>query len=275
MQKTELSATNHALQACARVLRPIVRLALERGLKYQDIDAVMRELMLDEATRDYRQRHGKKPSGSQLSVTTGINRKEVKRLTETPENTDLLAYKSESLTAQVFFAWIDGINKQLISSTLPILHTDDSMSFQSLCNSVVKDVHFRSVLDELTRLGMTLENGGHVELTAQEFIPRRDSQMHLQLAAENAAAHLNSIAHNLENQKNAYLEQAMWVDQISLEDCQQLHALSKECWDKSRLAMRPPMQTMYEKRNETAQPYQVRIGMYCYMEPIQNEKESV
>ena len=37
------------LEACARVLRPLVRLALAYGIKYAHLEELLRDLLLDEA----------------------------------------------------------------------------------------------------------------------------------------------------------------------------------------------------------------------------------
>ena len=68
--------TGWVLQACARVLRPVVRLALAFGLKHAHFETVLRELLIDEARRLWRAK-GAEPNISQLSVTTGLNRKVV------------------------------------------------------------------------------------------------------------------------------------------------------------------------------------------------------
>ncbi|VTU42797.1 hypothetical protein [Variovorax sp. RA8] len=64
------------LEACARVMRPVVRLALAFGLKHSHLELALRELLIDEARRAWRLK-GTEPNISQLSVTTGLNRKAV------------------------------------------------------------------------------------------------------------------------------------------------------------------------------------------------------
>ena len=57
--------------ACARVLRPLVRLALAFGVKHAHLEELLRDLMVDEARRAWL-RKGSEPNISQLSVTTGL-----------------------------------------------------------------------------------------------------------------------------------------------------------------------------------------------------------
>src|SRR5918993_5459338 len=79
------SQLSWVLAACARVLRPVVRLALSLGAKHAQLETLLRELMIDEARRAWRLQ-GIEPNISQLSVTTGLNRKAVTlRVRETPD----------------------------------------------------------------------------------------------------------------------------------------------------------------------------------------------
>jgi len=64
------------LGACERALRPLVRLALAFGVKHAQLEEVLRDVLLDEARRAWLEQ-GTEPNISQLSVTTGLNRKAV------------------------------------------------------------------------------------------------------------------------------------------------------------------------------------------------------
>lgn len=65
-----------ALSACARVLRPIVKLAMPQGVKQKHLHALVDDLLLEEAKQSWKAR-GIRANISQLSITTGINRKAV------------------------------------------------------------------------------------------------------------------------------------------------------------------------------------------------------
>lgn len=65
-----------ALSVCARVMRPLIRLALNMGVKHRDLEELVRDLLLEEARTSWREK-GVEPNISQLSITTGLNRKAV------------------------------------------------------------------------------------------------------------------------------------------------------------------------------------------------------
>src|SRR3954467_5560175 len=59
-----------AQSACARVMRPLVRLALGMGLKHPHMETMLRDLLLEEATRLWQRQGVQSPNISQLAVTT-------------------------------------------------------------------------------------------------------------------------------------------------------------------------------------------------------------
>jgi hypothetical protein len=274
MSEVGTPTAQHALEACERVLRPIVRLALERGLKYQDIDAVIRTLMMDEATRDHHARTGKRPSGSQLSVTTGINRKEVKRLTGEAEMADEKPAHEQSLASMVFMAWRVQADKDVSRQVLPITSTDSTvLSFERLASNTVKDVHPRSLLDELVRLRLVSRENGLVRLIAKNFVPPGTSVELLELFSANADAHLAAAVSNLTGRANPFLEQSIWANGFGVEQCEEIQEIARDCWQNVRAVLRPKFLSEYEQ-GESSTPFQLRVGMYTYFEPVNKSGES-
>src|SRR6478752_4058466 len=72
------------LAACARVFRPMIRLAVAYGIKHGHLETLLRDLLIDEARRAWVEK-GTEPNISQLSVTTGLNRKAVTAKVREPE----------------------------------------------------------------------------------------------------------------------------------------------------------------------------------------------
>jgi hypothetical protein len=268
MDQTLASTANHALEACERMLRPIMRLALDRGLKYQDIDELIRDLMLDEAARNWAKRNGKEPSGSQLSVTTGINRKEVKRRTSITIGEERLPESGKSITAQVFRQWNFEVQAHPELRVLPIdTQSQDEYSFAKLVRGLGGDVHFRSVLDELVRLKLVSENAAQVQLDATSFVPPGAGPEMLALVADNVQAHIAAATANIAGSRPPLLERAVWGEGLSLIDCEKIHTLARETWEAS-------WPKLYEAIGDapdvdsTERRHRIRIGTYVHIEPI-------
>jgi hypothetical protein len=248
------------------MLRPIMRLALAQGLKYQDVDTLIRELMLDEATQTWEKTHSKAPSGSQLSVTTGINRKEIKRRAEWSSEQRLVAKTHKSIAAQVFARWrflaqTGELSRQLpLDSILP-----DEKTFAYLVRQTGSDVHYRSVLDELARLKLVVEAAGVVDLVAQTFVPPGSSPEMLSMCADNSAAHMSAAIHNATGGSDPFLERAVWGDGISAADCKVIEALARELWADTRTKLYEAILRAPEAPT-IADRHSVRIGTYVYFE---------
>jgi hypothetical protein len=251
------------------MLRPIMRLALDRGLKYQDVDELIRDLMLDEAARDWAKRNGKEPSGSQLSVTTGINRKEVKKRVTMGDPNDTLPISGKSVASQVFLKWSREVQLHPSYSVLASDSADPSeMTFAKLVRSAGNDVHYRSVLDELLRLKLVSESAGFVRIESTSFVPPGASSETLAIVSDNAQAHLDAAIANIGGRDRPYLERAVWGDGISLAECEKIHSLARSSWDLMHTGLYDAIAQAPEAR-DGEQRHRIRVGTYVYFESIE------
>ena len=101
------------LGACERVLRPLVRLALAFGVKHAQLEEVLRDVLLDEARRAWLEQ-GTEPNISQLSVTTGLNRKAV--TSKVREQTVSLPQTEMSAEAKTLTLWTRSVPSRRCSS---------------------------------------------------------------------------------------------------------------------------------------------------------------
>ncbi len=258
---------NVSYEACAHLLKPLVKLALSQGLKYQDIDALLRQLMLDEASNTWKAQTGKPPSGSQLSVTTGINRKEIrKRLEAPPPPVVLPSSLARSVAAQVFTGWLQRATDEPSLRRVPVLSPDSQVvSFASMALATVRDVHFRSVLDELVRLGLVIEQDGYVDLTASAFVPEAADAERLLLMADNCCAHLDAALANVTGDGSPFLEQAIWGEGITQLDCETLQSAARAEWVRTQRVLYQKIEQVPEAATGESR-HRIRIGMYVHHE---------
>jgi hypothetical protein len=256
----------YALQACARMLRPVVSLALRFGLKYHDMDTMMKKLLLEEAGKELARTKGSAPSASQLSVTTGVHRKEIRRFLEEGVDESNLPSSERSIAAMVFALWL----RKTDTRVLPLQSSGRQLSFEKLALQIGSDVHFRSVLGELTRLGLVTEKEGHIERLQDDFIPQgADAQM-LSLLANNVNAHVNAGVSNVCQAKEPFLEQVVWANGFSRDACVVAQESARATWQQARLGL---LKKLEEVNPDTPppDPHRLRIGMYMFYEPMTNE----
>jgi len=255
-----------ALSACARVLRPVIKLAMAMGLKQPHLQELLNDLLLDEAQKSWESK-GVRPNISQLSITTGINRKAVTTRVRAPR--DPLAPTELSSAAKTLTVWLEMATDNESLRTLPILAEGKTPSFESMAWIGSRgNVHHRAILAELIRLGMVVENGDRVELKADGFIPDNDLGGMLAFFADNGRDHLNASVSNILGERPPLLERSIFAHGLSIEACEEIHQLARARWTTLHHELAHEMRTAVDAggKNATAR---MRVGIYAYFEDWQ------
>jgi len=252
-----------AQSACARVMRPLVRLALGMGLKHPHLEAMLRDLLLDEARRLWQRQGVAKPNISQLAVTTGLNRKDVTARVRRPP--DPLPHTELSAAAKTFTRWLQLASQDDKLQRLPVAASGEGLSFEDVAREASRgDVHHRAVLDELMRLGMcTRVDATHVELTAEGFVPTADLQSTLAFLGDNLRDHAAAAVSNALGEAPLLLERAVYADGLHEGDCDAVHQLMRQRWTAMH---RELVQQLTEAVGRSAGqgPRRLRVGVYVW-----------
>ena len=252
-----------ALSACARVLRPVVRLAMGLGLKQPHLQELLNELLLDEARRSW-QAKGVQPNLSQLSITTGINRKAVTARVRTPR--DPLAPTELSSAAKTLTVWLEMATDNEALRQLPVMSESKAPSFESMAWIGSRgNVHHRAILEELVRLGLVVDHGAQVELKADGFIPANDLGAMLAFFADNGRDHLNASVSNILAERPPLLERSIFAHGLPMEACEEIHQLVRARWSTLHHELAHEMRTAIDMGGEGATA-RIRVGIYTYFE---------
>jgi hypothetical protein len=250
--------------ACARILRPVIRLALTMGLKHPHLDELLRELLLDEARRLWQAEGVKEPNISQLSVTTGLNRKAVTARVREPSDT--LPGTELSAAAKTFTSWLQMLSDSPAHRRLPITGDGQAVTFEGLAKQASRgNVHHRAILDELTRLNMVSEQDGYAELKAEGFVPSTDLQSMLSFLGDNARDHLLASVSNISGKRPPMLERAVYAGGVSMEDSENIHRLVRQRWNELHHELTDEMTRAVEGAGGAASG-RIRVGIYTYYE---------
>ncbi|MEJ8853625.1 DUF6502 family protein [Variovorax robiniae] len=250
------------LGACDRVLRPLVRLALAFGIKHAHLDELLRDILVDEARRAWLAQ-GPEPNISQLSVTTGLNRKIV---TSKVRAGDSLPQTETSAEAKTLTLWLQMVAEDPRHRSLPIADQEGQPSFEVLARRASRgNLHHRAILDELVRLKMASVRGGHAELAAAGFVPAGDLRGMLAFLGDNARDHLLASVSNTTGAAPPLLERSVFAAGLSLADCERIHQMARERWDGLHNALTQEMREAVESVDGKA-PGRIRIGIYTYYE---------
>ena len=257
-----------ALAACARILRPVVRLALAMGVKHPHLEALLRDLLIEEAQRSWRGQGVSRPNLSQISVTTGLNRKVV--TAKVRATVDPLPHTELSAAAKTFTLWLQMTTDDDTLRRLPVVTEGEGPSFERVARLASRgNVHHRTILDELVRLQMVAESDGCAELTADGFVPVEDLQSMLAFLGDNGRDHLLAAVANTLGDTPRMLERAVYARGLTLDDCAAIERLVRERWSALHHELAREMTQAVDRVPTEARATtraRIRVGIYTYYE---------
>lgn len=263
-------------EALRKILRPLVRLLLRNGVAYADFTTLVRQTFVDVASEDF-DLPGRKQSVSRISVLTGINRKEVKRLLEEPR--DVRPATEHNRAARVVSGWIRDDQFQNNNGQPAVLSWGDlasDNSFEKLVKKYSGDMPARSVLDELIRVGaVTMIDSHKIQLGATGYVPAASNEELLRLSGEGAADLLNTIDYNLSDKKKSHsrLQLSVAYDDVPANGVELFRNLSQEKSLELLKHLDGFLATLDRSENPTVEGegrYRTGIGIYYFEESMQD-----
>lgn len=256
--------TSALLAACRALLTPLAELAIARGLHHADVDELLRAAFVDAALAAHPDVTPHR-AVSRVSTATGLHRREVNRLLQR----EPVAESRRTPATQVFTRWLsDPAWRE--QPSLP--RQGAGASFEALAQSVTKDVHPRSLLEELSRLGLVRldDAADRVELMRERFTPAGDEPRMLGFVASNVGDHLQAAVANVLAAQPRHLEQALFADGLSAESVQQLQPLIREQWQHLLRSLAPVLQKAIDDdaASGRTQDRRLRVGLYGYHAPM-------
>lgn len=255
--------------AVRRLLRPLIRLMLHYSVQYPYLANLLKLTYVEVAT--YMPVPGKEQTDSRVSMLTGIHRLDVKRLRSEIVTGNDAPPPSVSLGAQAVARWttmqeyLDGKGRPL---PLPRLASSGSpVSFESLVQSISKDIRPRVVLDEWLRLGIAhVDDQDRVVLVTDAFVPSHGLDEKLFYLGKNVHDHLGACEHNLTRpQLPPLLERSVYFDRLSEESAKALGAYARQLSSQAIQAFGQKAMELQEKDSqESSAKHRVTYGLYYY-----------
>jgi Family of unknown function (DUF6502) len=260
-----------ALRGATVLMSPIVRWLLRHGVSYGSFADSLKTVFVNVA-REELERGGSKVTNSALSVLSGVHRKDIRALVENSDGTILGSGGTRNipLASQVFTRWLtDAAFRDRSGTARPLPRVGDKRSFESLCISISTDVHPRTVLDELVRLGLVqIDENDVVVPVAAAFVPSRKLDELTDLFAANIADHVAAGAHNLTMAGPKYLEQSIWADGLSDDSVHHLHQMSRKAWDDTFQVVVGQARERVAADAGGDENHRIRFGVYFFSEPV-------
>jgi hypothetical protein len=256
------------LAAAMQVMEPLVKLLLQEGITYPGFSNAIKTVFLQVAPSVLAD-NSAKVNDSSISMLTGVHRKDVREW----RSVGRLRPQAKEFSAamEAFTRWSNDpeyCDMQGHPRTLD--RTGGVGSFEALATAISKDVHARTLLQELLRLGIAQRTGSkagetedQIRLCVDAFVPKKDSVGMLKLLAANVGDHLATAVHNVSGNAHPLLEQSVYADGLSRQSVEVMHTLARQVW--ANAFQQIVGQATLLSDQDAGQPdadQRVRLGMY-------------
>jgi hypothetical protein len=208
-----------ALKACRHFMLPIARFLLRNGIGYREFAEISKLAFVQVASDDYGLR-GRPTNMSRVSVMTGLNRKEIRKLRDRLEAENWEPDPALSKPVTVLATWFTNeryLGPKGSPKWLPFDAQGDSPSFSGLVREVGGDVPPGAMLKELIRANCIKEaRPGVWKAIKRQYSPTGVDLFQVQRFGECLHDLAHTIVANME-QKNAdarLFEFRAWSDRV-------------------------------------------------------------
>jgi Family of unknown function (DUF6502) len=201
-----------------KLLRPLVRILLRHGISYGEFAEMARWVFVNVAQKDFGIA-GRKQSISRISIISGLNRKEVTRLTKINIYEDKTASSVINRAGRVIGGWVKDQSfhdSKGFPAALPL--EGEKNSFVELVKLYSGDMPVRAVLDELLRIEAVKKNEDNtVSLLTRAYIPKNIDAEKISILGADAADLMSTIDHNLDEKRQPFFQRKVVYDNIPSE----------------------------------------------------------
>ncbi len=262
----QLQALQDALRA---LLVPLARLSVARGLPFATVDEMLKQAFVQAASDAH---PGLLPHRkvSRISTVTGINRREVTRITQEAQPA---RPRGRSLVAELYSHWLsDPRYRGPFGEPLVLPRQGEAPSFETLAQEITRDVHPRSLLDEMLRLKLaTLDTTADTVSASPDATPSGDVVPLLAFLGENVGDHLSAAVENTLEGPQSHFEQALFASGASADTIDWLHRVVRHQWQGLRAAIVPELERRLseDRATEPAPALRLRVGLFSYDDRLQ------
>lgn len=266
---------NRALhQAIHRLLRPLVRYMIGQGFTLTACAELLKTVYVEQALA----RHDSRvPTDSELSLVTGIHRKDIKRLRALVASGDPEPSLSRGthMAAQLIATWVSSPDTREPDGTLKRLpiHGTTTLSFETLTRRIKADMRPRAILDDLVRThAATIEEDGYVRLLRHAYVPGIPEEK-LNFLAQNVGDHMASAFHNL-SEGPPFLERALYMDALPQQALETARPRIEAAADQLLQTLHQELSPLEAGPKPGPGMRRLRVGIYYYEDRSHPQREN-
>ncbi|MDI9336033.1 MAG: DUF6502 family protein [Gammaproteobacteria bacterium] len=263
-------SNSSVLPLALEAVEPLVLWLVRSGVGYTEFSSAIKRIFFMVALAEGKRISGK-DTDSMLSLLSGLHRKDI-RLMREKINENEASRKGISPASQVVSLWVH----KKWSKTIPFSGKRKNLkSFVNLTKLVSLDLHPRSIVEELVRLGLVLEGEGTVTLQKSVFVPDTQSQTARQMFADSVSDHIASGVHNLTKPNgHTFLEQSFFADGLHPESIRVMAELANSLWQMVSEKSYDKASALVDRDEASGGQHRMRLGMYFYSELIPKKEGS-
>jgi hypothetical protein len=261
------SPSSLILDACLVLISPLIRLMVKHGITYTMFASALKNSFIQAALSEL-EKDAKAKTDSAVSLLSGVHRRDVRNLTRLADTAANPLRAPISASAQLVARWMsDQDYLDANDKPLRLTRTGAIQSFDALAIAISSDVRPRALLDDLIRLGLVLESEDTVELLLNGFTPRQGfKELSLEFQ-NNLHDHIAAACANMRGDEG-FLEQSIYVDQLSEASAAQLHRTAAIAWRQAFKSVMRDAQVKFDfdqsKTKKSKRKYRMRFGAYFY-----------
>jgi len=213
--------------AAANTLQPLIGRLLASGVPFGRLEARLRELFVEVAEREFAL-PGRRQTDSRVSLLTGINRKEVRRIRSAEQRHPGPSSFSMNYVTSLISRWVtDPQTADRAGRPRPLPYqAGRGPTFMKLARKVTADLAPRVLLDELLRSGAAeLRDGDVVVLKSAAYVARTEPSEQLQILGEDPRELIETILRNIFSAgAERLLQRKVYYDNLGSEAASRIRA---------------------------------------------------
>jgi Family of unknown function (DUF6502) len=189
----------HLLEACARLLVPVIRFLLKGGVSWKEFSELSKAVFVQVATDDFGIR-GRPTNASRVAILTGLDRREVRRLREALSNQAAASPGYMTKASQVLDGWhhdrdfTDAAGQPRALSFDP---SPDAKGFSDLVRKYAPALPAVAMLKELRSASAIEESaGGLLRPLTRSYIPRQMPEEQVRLWSSSIRDLASAVGYN-------------------------------------------------------------------------------
>jgi hypothetical protein len=269
-------AGERMISAAASTLRPLVKHLLANGVPFGRLEARLRELFVEVADAELAL-PGRRQTDSRVSLLTGINRKEVRRMRSSERGKSAPSSFSMNYATSLISRWLTDPQTVERGRPRPLPYqAARGPSFMKLARTVTVDLAPRVVLDELVRSGaVEIRQGNVIVLKSDAYVPKRELSEKLQILCEDPPELIATILWNIFcEDRELLLQRKVYYDNLGSSAARRIRAEMRREGERFLRRVNRLLARHDRDRNPKAaggERYYAGIGVYFFEAPPRDD----